>query len=307
MREMAAPMPNCLIIGAAKSGTTSLWHQLQHHPQIFMHAGKQLNFFSSEGGANGFRGPPPRDVAARTITTVEAYRLEFSDALGNKVIGEASNSYLYDPRAAVGIKHHIPDAKLIAILRHPAERAYSRYLQLVRSGREVISDFMLALREEDSRIDEGWWPDFHYLHMGLYYQQLIRYFSLFEREQIRIYLFEDFQRDPLAVAQDAFRFLGVDPTFVPDTRIAYSASGIPRNRVLHLLLQEARALRPLAERYLSGRALHSVLVAAGKLHNRNLVKPPLSPDARQWLIERYRDDTLSLQALLGRDLSSWLR
>ena len=237
---------------------------------------------------------------------MEAYRAEFAAAVGKKVAGEASNSYLYSPLAAERIKRYIPDVKLIAILRNPADRAYSRYLQMVRAGRETITDFSVALTEENRRIAEGWWPDFHYLRMGLYHEQLQRYFFVYPASQIKVYLFEDFQGDALALVQNAFRFLDVDPTFVPDTGIRYSSSGLPRNQYLHLVLRRARTLRPLAERWLSRGMLQIILAGASKIHNRNLIKPPLSPDDQNWLIDRYRDDTLRLQTLLQRDLSSWL-
>ena len=119
---------------------------------------------------------------------MEEYRAEFAAAVGKKVAGEASNSYLYSPLAAERIKRYIPDVKLIAILRDPADRAYSRYLQLVRSGRETITDFSIALTEENRRVAEGWWPDFHYLRMGLHHEQLQRYFFVYPASQIKVYL-----------------------------------------------------------------------------------------------------------------------
>jgi hypothetical protein len=178
---------------------------------------------------------------------------------------------------------------------------------MLRSGRETISDFSAALDQEGERVRDRWWPDFHYLRLGLYHQQLERYFKVFSRDQIKVYLFEDLQRDPLSVAQDAFWFLGVDPAFVAETRITYSASGLPKNRFLHSALQGARAFRPVAERCLSAKMLHGALMMGSAVHNRNLVKPPLSAAARHWLIERYRDDTLKLEGVIQRDLSSWLR
>src|SRR5829696_5831594 len=93
-------MPNFLIIGAAKSGTTSIWHQLEQHPQIFMVPNKQLNFFALEDGVTDFRGPAPRDPTLHSITTIEAYRAQFTEVTNEIAVGEASNLYLYSPTAA---------------------------------------------------------------------------------------------------------------------------------------------------------------------------------------------------------------
>jgi hypothetical protein len=299
-------MPNFLIIGAAKSGTTSIWHQLEQHSQVYMVPNKQLNFFALEGEALNFRGPAPRDPTLHSITTWDAYREQFSQASNETAVGEASNLYLYSPTAAERIRHYIPDAKLIAVLRHPAERAYSRFLHMVRNGREPLTNFARALDEEEARIRDHWWPDFHYLHVGLYYVQLKRYFDLFPRDQIQIYLHEDLKSDPFGVLRDIFRFLCVDDTFTPDTTIKYNVSGIPKNKALHLSLQRLRQVRPVVERFLPGGQRQRILRIASRLHNRNLTKPRLSPEVRMRLVEGYREDTMKLQHLIQRDLSAWL-
>jgi Sulfotransferase family len=302
----ATTMPNFLIIGAAKAGTTSIWRQLRQHPQIYMHPKKQVNFFALKDEDLNFRGPAPRDSTLHSITTIEAYRAQFSGVTDEVAVGEASNLYLYSPRAAERIRHYVPDVKLIAILRHPADRAYSRFLHLVREGREPITDFAKALEEEEARIHDRWYPDFHYLRVGLYYAQLKRYFDLFPREQIKVYLQEDLKSDPYGLLRDVFQFLEVDDTFIPDITIKYNVSGIPKNRSLHVFLQKLRSIRPYVEWFLSEGQRQRILRVASDIHNRNLTKPQHSPEVRRQLIERYRDDTLKLQHLIQRDLSAWL-
>jgi hypothetical protein len=300
-------MPNFLIIGAAKSGTTSIWHQLEQHPEIFMVPNKQLNFFALENEDTNFRGAAPRDPTLHSITTIEAYRMQFTEVTNETAIGEASNLYLYSPRAAERIRQYLPSVKLIAVLRHPAERAYSRFLHMVRNGREPITDFAQALDAEETRIRNRWWPDFHYLHVGLYYAQLRRYFDLFPRSQIKLYLHEDLKGDPFGVLQDIFRFLEVDDTFTPDATIQYNVSGIPKNENLHVFLQRLRQVRPLAERFLPEGLQRHILRVASNIHNQNLAKPQLSPEVRMRLVEGYREDTLKLQDLIQRDLTAWLK
>ncbi|TCJ15462.1 sulfotransferase [Rubrobacter taiwanensis] len=301
--------PNFLVIGAAKCGTTSLYHYLNQHPEIYMSPRKHTRFFAFEVEEPGFRGPGPRKPAVPyAITDTGAYHALFGGATNETAVGEASHSYLYQARAARRIKEYAPDMKLIAILRNPADRAYSHYRQMIRDGREPIPDFSRALEAEGERIRENWWPDFHYVQIGLYHAQLKRYFDLFERDQIRVYLYEELNSDPSGVLQDTFRFLGVDDTFVPEATVRYNASGVPKSRSLHLLLQELRRLRPVVERHLSRTWYQQLLRLGSALHNRNLTRPGLAPEMRRRVIDVYfREDILNLQELLRRDLSAWLR
>ncbi len=300
--------PNFLVIGAAKSGTTALWHSLKQQPQIYMSPRKHTRFFAFEVEDPGFRGPSPRNPSLPyAITDIDAYHALFGGATEETAIGEASHSYLYRPGAAGRIHEYALSMKLIAILRQPAERAYSHYGQMIRDGREPLDDFVQALEAEEARIRDHWWPDFHYVQIGLYHAQLKRYFDLFERDRIKVYLYEEFGSDPSKVLRDIFRFLDVDDMIVPETIIRYNASGTPKNRVLHTLLQKSRRVRPLVERLLTEEQTRRVLRVGSSLHNRNLAKPRLSPELRARVTDAYfRDDISKLQDLLQRDLSAWL-
>src|SRR5688572_12221195 len=201
--------PNFLLIGAAKSGTTSLHSYLDQHPDVFMSRRKELQFFPWDNQPPEFRGPGDDIMITRqVITSVEEYRSHFAAAGGYKARGESSPSYLYIPRAAERIRHHIPDAKLIAVLRHPADRAYSNYIMLRREGWEMLP-LDQALAAEERRIRDGWGYAWHYLRRGSYGAQLELYLELFRRDQLKIYLYEDLQADVAGLAQDIFRFLEV--------------------------------------------------------------------------------------------------
>ncbi len=300
-------LPNFLIVGAAKSATTSLWQNLRQHPEIYMHPRKQLNFYAFEGQEPRFRGPAPLDESRYDIRTIEQYETAFAGAGRERVVGEASNLYLYSPTAAERIRKHAPDTKIIAVLRHPAERAYSRFLQLVLSGRESITDFARALREEEARVAEGWWPEFHYLRAGLYDQQLSRYRDHFPDEQIRVYLYEELSEDMPSVLVEIFDFLGVERDFEPDADIRYSASGIPAKKTVHWSLQRLRSIRPLAERLLPKACTDGLARRFSEIHRKNLAKPKMSAEARALLLAGYHDDTRRLEKRINRDLSAWLQ
>lgn len=308
--------PNFVIIGAAKSGTTAVWHYLKQHPKIYMSPLKHTRFFAFEVENPGFIGPPPKQRGPTAqnpgmpyaITDIDVYHALFDGVRDEVAVGEASHSYLYQPRAAERIRGYAPGMKLIAILRNPADRAFSHYRQMVRDGREPIDDFVRALDEEGARVRDNWWPDFHYVQIGLYHAQLQRYFDLFRRDQIKIYLYEDLNSNPSGVLQDVFRFLGVDDTFVPEATVRYNASGIPKNETLHLILQKLRRFRPVAQRVVPETQYRHLLSLGSNLHNRNLTKPRLSPELRKRVIAEYfREDILELQRLIQRDLSAWLR
>lgn len=259
--------PNFLIIGAAKAGTTSLYAYLKEHPQIYMSPLKETNFFALEGEQLLFQGPGDQDYINKfSITKLEDYELLFQEAANEIAIGEASPLYLYSPKAPERIQHYIPDVKMIAILRNPVERAYSAFLHLVRDSREPLRDFAQALEKEEARICDHWEHIWHYQQAGFYYAQLQRYFAKFNPEQIRVYLFEDLNLNPLGILQDIFQFLGVSETFVPDISVRQNASVLPTN----------------------------------------LAKPALTTQVRQQLIEVYQEDIWRLQKLIQRDLSNWV-
>ena len=287
-------MPNFLIIGAMKSGTTALYYYLEQHPEIYMSPVKEPNFFSSQ------------ENAADTVTDIGAYQHLFRGVSGEKAIGEASHSYLYEPSAAAEIRGYIPEARLIAILRNPIERAYSHFLHMVRSGTEPFDDFAQALQAEEADIDqERTFQD--YIGRGLYYEQLQRYFGTFPREQIRVYLYEDLSDAPIRTVQDAFRFLKVDDSFVPDVSLRRNVSGHPKYKTLDGLLRSQSRLKHAAKIYLPARMRWRLSKAFDDLKTRNLVEPPpLQPEVRRQLIRVYREDILKVQELIHRDLSGWL-
>lgn len=299
-------LPNFLIIGAAKSGTTSLYHYLRQHPDVFMPAVKEPRFFAYAEDPPPMKGPGDArtNEAAGAVYTLDAYRQLFAAASTETAVGEASPNYLYSATAPRLIREHIPDAQLIAILRNPVERAYSHFLHLVRSGREPLRNFEAALDAEPERIAAGWEWSWHYRRMGCYGEQLMRYLEHVDREQLTVHLFEDFKADPVALAQDIFHGLGVDEAFVPDTSMRYEKSGVPKNdRFQRFLLNPDHWIRRLS-RYLVPESVRERLLI--RMKNVNLEKPPLEPDVRERLTAAYRDDVLRLQDLIDRDLSAWL-
>ena len=298
-------MPNFLVIGAAKSGTTSLYHYLAQHPDVFMSPVKEPNFFALEGERPSFRAPGADERINRwSVTDPDEYRKLYQGANGESALGEASPVYLYSEKAVARIKHHVPEARLIAVLRNPAERAYSGFLHLLLNGRETVKDFGEALALEEERKRENWDWIWHYKSMGFYHEQLSRYREAFDAEKIKVYLYEDLEGDPAGVVRDAYGFLGVDASFVPSPPARYNATGIPRSKKLNDLLRKDNPIKSAAKLFVPKRFRRKLLM---NMQNRILVKRPFPQRERRQLAEEYRENVLKLQDLIGRDLSGWLR
>lgn len=292
-------LPNFILIGAAKCGTTSLAYYLDQHPEIFMSPEKEPRFFAQEFHTKCANGPV-RKGSIRPLMTLAEYELLFQGVTTEKAIGEASTEYIFFEETPSRIKELIPDAKLIAVLRNPVERAFSAYCYQLRDSVETLS-FEQALEDEDRRRKEYWRPGWLYRATGYYYQQIARYFELFEPSQLRIYLFEELNRSPVEMLKDIFVFLEVDPDFQPDLS-RKNISAIPKNVTLNYLLSNQSPLAPMKE-YMPEPIKH--LLREVKNKNR-LPKPELSQDLKKKLLAEYKDDILKLQDLICKDLSDWL-
>jgi hypothetical protein len=273
-------LPTFLVIGAAKSGTTSLYYYLRQHPDVYLAPGKETNFYWAEGAETGRRIPASLDEYARC----------FAGARGQRAIGEISPQYLNSPTAPERIDRDLPGVKLVAILRNPIERAWSDYLGRVRIARE------------DRPADVAIRPGERIFDHGLYQPRLARYLACFPRERLRIILHDDFVADPGATLRALFTFLGVDPDAPIDMRVRHNAAALPRSAGLNRGLWALVALgqRVWPDRWKGSGFGERVLV---RTYRRADACPPA-------LIERlrdaYREDIDGTGRLLGRDLSHWL-
>ncbi len=292
----SAKLPNFLILGAQKAGTTSLYHYLAQHPELFMCPVKEPHYFSWGDLKIGPDLSPDLD---RGLTLAD-YRRLFARVRGEKAIGEASTTYLASARAARRIRELIPEARMIAVLRDPAERAHSNYVFNRKQLLDHAGDLCRALELEDERLAAGLGIGYGYREKGFYHAQLSEYYRLFDRRQIRIFLYQDLVTDPRAMLREIFGFLAVDEGFEPDISVKYNVSGAPRSRLVETGLRLLQPVRAHLERRLPARLVSGV----GKMV---LQRQEQEAGARRALIEAYRDDVLRLQDLIGRELSAWLQ
>lgn len=304
-------IPDFLIIGAGKSGTTSLDNYLKQHPEIFIPNVKEPNFFGYEQtNLEDFKGDQGEIQHYRnSVTNLPAYLELFKDAHLQQVKGETSNTYMYHKSAPQRIKHYNPDMKLIAVLRQPAGRLYSRYLHLARENRVPSKSFTDCMDKKSI-----WWQRNDLIKEGFYFKNLSPYYELFPKENIRVYLFEELNNQPEAVLYDIFQFLGVDATFKANLSVRFNQSGIIKNPVLDKIYGQRGVLNKTIKAILptsTFRALKKNMTlqkTLNDLRSKNLDKPKMDPVIRHGLTnDVYGEDIRQLEKLIGKDLSHWFK
>ncbi|NKB58208.1 MAG: hypothetical protein GKS00_17930 [Alphaproteobacteria bacterium] len=297
-------LPTFYIAGAGRSGSTSLEAYCRAHPEIFMPSIKEPNYFIF--GHAGFRagGPQGAHRNRTSIRSLKKYKALFRDAGDAKAIGEGSVSYLAYPEACAGIRELTPHAKLIFILRQPVDRAFSSYQKFSESVPDPAGSFEAAWRDHERRMTENWFTA-QYKRKSLYYEQLKVWLDSFDKNQIRIYLYEDLRADPKALMRDLYEFVGVDPSFDPNVSIVHNRRGEIANPILRWTWRNSEDLRSWVAPHLplSWRGQFFRLIARGE---RASPGERLDPALRAQLTEEIKDDILKTQDLIGRDLSHWL-
>jgi len=293
-------LPTFLIICVEKAGTTSVNNYLKQHPQVYMSPVKETNFLERDWEHADLSKIKPKP---NRIDTFEKYGNLFQDVTDEKAIGEVSPNYLFHYQASIErIVRYVPDAQLIAILRNPAERAYSDYLMHIR---DAIGNPTSLSEQLKYKADKS-----YTLLKGLYYQRLQHFYAQFNRERIKICLYEDLCEKPVEFMQDMYKFIGVDESFCPDMSKKAQVAQVPKNKLVNKVLRQKNPVRTLVATGLrtilpesARQKLRSTLI---NLNSSDKSQAPLSLAERKQLVEYYREDILKLQDLIDRDLSSWL-
>ncbi|MEZ4681887.1 MAG: sulfotransferase [Caldilineaceae bacterium] len=276
---MADCQPNFLIIGAMRSGTTSLSHYLKSHPSIFLSAQKEIHYFDfNYDKGEGW------------------YRQQFANASGYPAVGEATQTYMYDMEATVRMAKLLPYARLLVILRNPRERTYSHYWHSHMRGKEKLSlrdalndELYGASRDTDKRIRYAR----SYLERSRYINQLLNVCQYYSKDALHVLLLDDLKAQPSETLRSVYRFLEIDDTVaVPQISKTINAS------VKFRSLKLRNMLKKLPRR--------SILRRVGeRLNTSTFQYPPLDPDTRGWLCQYFAEDIDALEEWLGRDLRMW--
>jgi hypothetical protein len=300
-------LPDFLLVGAAKSGTTSLADYLRQHPQIFMPEEKELHFFA-------FAAEPPSYSTSHClgpvlVTDFHEYARYLSPAPNGAVIGEASVSYflrhLYR-RCIQNIQKFHPrwqELKIVIILRNPIERAFSAYVSQLSYLES--KPFRQAIEAWRKREEEGWSPVYDYLGGSFYAEPLSAYKRTFPKT--RVYLFEDLRDRPEWLMRDLYQFLSVNPGFSPEFK-KLNPSMVPVLKPLFRLLTKpglVSSVFPFVDSLLPLRQRVEMVDRIRTLFRR-ASKPQMKKEDRDYLKALFREDILRTQELIGRDLSKWL-
>lgn len=291
--------PNFLVLGAPKCGTTSMYYYLNQHKDIFL-CSKEVHFFA-------YGDDLYEDIV---VQEWEKYLDLFEEAENEEILGEVAVRYLYSDVALNKIKKYIPDAKLMVLLRDPAERAFSHFLMRFRTG-GLVAEKGTVPGEEDIR--EGFSNNRDYIERSRYYKYIERYLKKFPKENMHFVVLDDLKNDPISVLSGIFEFLGVDENVEIDTSRKYNVSTVDEFSYFKVLLRRSKHLRSL-------RASKTLRWVASKIMPRSIIdwmlwrkstsksiknQVEMPPDVRKKLINYYEGDIDGLENLMSRDLSSW--
>jgi hypothetical protein len=283
-------LPNFLVIGSEKCGTTWLYFCLKEHPEIFMPFIKEIHYFDKYYDSGN-----------------EWYERYFRSWSGQKAIGEVNPGYLYGERTAERIWRDLPEAQLIVVCRNPIERAYSRYKHSVeKNGLDKSFEEMLSGNDL-------------WIEKGRYHSHLQRYLSHFPSHQILVLVYEDLIVDPVGQLRKLFRFIGVREDFVPESttkRILPQRLAMPVYDKLSrasLFLRKNIRLGWLIDKIKQSKFLHhfdSLMKQNGyrSAHTKRISKfkiYPMQNETRAMLRNIFNEDNRRLGEYLGRDLSFW--
>lgn len=277
-------LPNFLICGIQKGGTTSLYNYLRQHPEVYMPHTKEINYFN----LNYEKGQ-------------DWYESHFELDADRRAIGEASPLYMWYPEVAERLAQLLPEAKLIFVLRNPIERAYSNYWFNVSRGAQDPSNIFSDI----IRTQKGHWM---YLSKGLYFEQIMRLRQYFEHEQLHILITERLRANPEQVLASCYEFLDISTGFQPNMAQHHNVTVLPRgmwaNAIYRNWIQIKNILKPNLPVTLKNRAQALRSASHGLLFTPKQA-PPIPEADRIYLRTIFKSQNEALAEFLKADLSCW--
>lgn len=281
-------LPNFLILGAARCGTTSLHYYLAEHPDVCMSSIKEPNFFLFDESGHAFIDD--RRIIAKSVPDRTRYTKLFSKAAA--AVGEASPLYLYNRETPRQIHEAIPDARLIAIVREPVERTWSHFVYVNDDlGDGTVAAFRTAVEREIGLGYEAYRTGTHFVRLSAYADQLERYRQVFASEQLLVIGYDDLiKRTPQTLARIC-RFLGIDDLFAFDTSLQYNPSSGEQSWVARFD-RIVRPTFPYLKRALPASMTGRLARGRAKLRatSRNDAAPPIPADLRAILDAHFAPD-----------------
>jgi hypothetical protein len=280
--------PNLFIVGAPKAGTSSLYAYLRNVPKIYMSPIKEPNYFSVN--------IIPDDHDMQPIRDKKKYLNLFQKAKVAEFVGEASPTYLSDPEAPKLIHQVSPDARIIASLRDPVDRAFSQYLMMVRLGQTKLSFYEEVQNVIRHKIYDR--KPYVNLDFGLYYESIMNYKHFFGNDNVKILVFEELISKTKEIFEEVLLFLNIVSSVDEFTGETHNPFGIARGPVAQYVFRNA-IMKRLAERIISPKYRR---ILREKILIKKAPKPKMEREAKEVLVRFYYDDVQKLQKALGRKL-----
>jgi hypothetical protein len=263
---------------------------------------KEPKYFLTDGAPPvGPGGPGDAQTFREYVWRRPDYEALFEPAPAGTMKGESTTLYLRDPAAHVRIARTLPDARLVAVVRDPVDRAHSNWTHLRSAGLEPVADFRRACALEASRVARGWGPFWRYLDLGRYGEQLEHLYSVFPREQVHVVLYRDLRRQPVSTLDGICAFLGVDTGAlgtVPAENVTAAAAQSRVDRVVSAVLPALDRLPAAVRAPVTTRARRW-------LQREQRTRPPLTPQERSKLLPVFDADITLLEKLTGLRLDHW--
>jgi len=299
-------LPDFYVIGAPKAGSTALHAALARHPQLFLSAVKEPKFFLTEGRPPRPKGPGDAHSVQEWVWRPADYEALFADAPAGQLRGESTPFYLWSTDAHRRIQQATPDARMIAVLRDPVDRAYSNWTHLWCDGYEPEADFLTACRLQETRAAAGWAPFWRYLEVGRYGDQLAALYSRFPREQVHVLRYRDLVERPARTLDAVCAFLGVEPGRINTVESANVSTWVPDTPVNSVLRQLIRGGAHVGQ-YVPPRLWRAVEWPLRRaIHRGHRNRPHLSEDVRRELTAYFADDVARLGELTGTSYRDWM-
>ena len=307
MTESARRPPDFFLIGAPKAGTSALHAALTQHPGLFLSPVKEPKYYMcGDSPPPAYRGPGDAHSNQEWIWQRERYLDLFSEAPRGALGGESTPFYLYNRDARRRIATDAPQARLIAVLRDPVDRAYSNWMHLWMDGLEPRADIVEAVRREPERVDNGWAPFWHYQGLGMYGRQVADLFDHVPREQVLLLRYRELVAEPSATLDRVFTFLGVESaqvSSIPSDNSRTFVQDGPRARTIGPVIRAGAAVGQFLPPEV-WRRVSKPLVA--QLHrNGDPARPRLSPEQRSALLEPHLPDIELLEQVTGESFEDW--
>ncbi|HET9649875.1 MAG TPA: sulfotransferase [Microlunatus sp.] len=301
------PRPDAIVIGAPKAGTSALHAALARHPGVFASPVKEPKFYlCGEAPPPAYVGPGDAHSQQEWIWRRTDYQALFEAAPADAVRIESTPFYLYDAGARRRLAEELPDAKFVAVIRDPIDRAYSNWMHLWVDGLEPEADFVAACSAEPRRIAAGWAPFWHYRRMGRYGEQLADLFNRVDRSRVLVLRYRELVADPAATLDRVCRFLdiaeGLVATVPPDNLRPFVRPGL-RTAALGRAIRAGATAGALVRPEIWRRASKPLVAAlqAGGPERR----PKLDPEQRLVLLQSCTDDIGRLEEVLGESFADW--